>query len=138
MFDIMVEEENYEEALSRILALLQRMGETFPTGQNVPKIIEKEFDGIRKSLRKKDNKQLLTPPKNSDKKSLDALFLLATLVDISEKYNDNYYKELAIMRMMHLSLKFGYSRQYPLAFALFGVYLVQQGFIKEVGSTVMA
>lgn len=131
MFYIMIEEEKYEEALTRTLSLLQRLGETFPSGENVPMIVEREVSNIRTALGQKGNKQLLTPPKNSDKKSLDSMFLLATLVEICEKCEENQYKELAIVRMMHLSLKFGYSRQYPLAFALFGTHLVKLGAIKE-------
>ena len=33
--------------------------------------------------------------------------------------------------MMHLSLKFGFTRQYPLAFSLYSVILVKKGLVKE-------
>eukprot|EP00980_Cylindrotheca_fusiformis_P003529 scaffold783_cov118-Cylindrotheca_fusiformis.AAC.15 len=130
MFTVLMEEGRFEEALDKILTLLGRMGEVFPT-KNLKPIVEREINNIRGMVHQRDNTQLLNPPKMNDKKSLDINFLLALLVEISEKCKPNYYKEFAMIRMMHLSLKFGYSRQYPLAFALMGVHLVKLGSFKE-------
>jgi predicted ATPase len=130
MFTVMMEEGKYEKALEKILVLLGKMGEGFPAN-NVGAVVETEIKNIQAMVHQRDNKQLLNPPKMNDRKSLDLNFLLALLVEISEKCERNYYKELATIRMMHLSLKFGFSRQYPLAFALMGVHLIKMGKIKE-------
>lgn len=130
MFTVMMEEGKHEEALEKILVLLGKMGEGFPT-KNMKPIVEREMHNIRGMVHQRDNKQLLNPPKMNDRKALDINFLLALLVEISENCEPNYYKELATIRMMHLSLKFGFSRQYPLAFALMGVRLIKIGAIKE-------
>lgn len=133
MFDIMIEEGSYDEASTRVLALLSRMGEQFPAPDfhKVPSIVEREVNIIRNAVIGKSNQELLRPQKMNDRKSLDLMLLLATLAEISEKRGDTHYITFATIRMMHLSLKFGFSRQYPLAFAYFGIVLMKRSLVKE-------
>ncbi|CAJ1955151.1 unnamed protein product [Cylindrotheca closterium] len=130
MFSVLMEEGKYNDALNRALALLGRMGENFPS-ENLRPIVDGEVGKLRQMVAQRDNRQLLNPPKMTDGKALDINFLLALVVEISDKCEPNYYKLFAMIRMMHLSLRFGHSRQYPLAFALFGSHLVTIGAIKE-------
>jgi predicted ATPase len=127
---VLFEEEQYRESLQRTVKLLSEMGEVFPK-EKLGEIVDREISNLRKALRHKDNKQLLNPPRMTDKKMLDVMVLFANLVEISRYNKPHFYLQLATIRMMHLSLKFGFTRQYPLAFSLFGVCLIKKGLIKE-------
>jgi predicted ATPase len=122
----------YDKAMVQLLEVLKRLGEVFPTGDDVKNIVEREMTSLRKGMEKLPNQQLLNPKKMTDKKAADTMMLLATMADFSKHVSPTYgYQELATIRMMHVSLKMGFTRQYPLAFSLFGVALVQRGYIKE-------
>ena len=127
---VLMQEERAEEAVQRLIETLSEMGETFPR-ENVSSVIDREVRNLRKTLRHTDNKQLLNPPRMQDRKMLDIMLLLANLAEISLHSKHMLYVDLAMIRMMHLSLKFGFCRQYPMAFSLFGVTLAKKGAIKE-------
>jgi len=131
---LLLHERSYDEALRRVLDVLKRLGEVFPQGESASEVIVRETEGLRTAVRKRNNKELVNPKKMTDKKALDVLQLLATLVEIApmcKKTRVCRMVELAMIRMLHLSLKLGFSRQYPLAFALFGSYLAKRGFFKD-------
>ena len=124
------EEGKYNEALARIIGVLQKMGEQFPK-DNVPEIIEREVNNLRKAIAQKNNQDLLNPPRMNDKKSLDIMLLFAHLIEICHIIKPDFIPELVMIRMMHLSLRWGFSRQYPLSFSLFAVALSKRGLLKE-------
>lgn len=128
---ILMLQEKYDEALTKLLALLKRMGEVFPEGDKVENIVEREISSLCKTMEKKQNQQLLNPPRMTDKKNMDIMLLLASLLEIAKAASSTVYADLATIRMMHISLSGGFTRQYPLAFATFGTCLVDRGFIKE-------
>ena len=69
------EEGKWEEALNRIIGILNKMGEHFPK-ENEREIIEREINNLRHAIAQKKNQELLNPPRMQDKKSLDIMLLL--------------------------------------------------------------
>jgi hypothetical protein len=67
----------------------------------------------------------------TDKKALDVIALLATVVEVARLAKKKGYQDLAMIRMMNLSLTSGFSRQYPMAFGYFAVCLIERGIKKE-------
>lgn len=123
---VLLVEGNRQEALDEALLFLEEMGESFPQS-GVSAAIDRELDQLRASVRMKDNVALLRPKRITDKKTLDVLVLLANVLEISRLSRKRSIQELAMIRMMNLSLQFGFSRQYPMAFAYFSTALVQRG-----------
>ena len=69
---LLLEQKQYSTALEKIAHILAEMGEVFPK-EDLGKIVDREIHGLRKMVRQKDNKQLLNPPRMSDKKMIDAM-----------------------------------------------------------------
>lgn len=126
LIQVLLVEGSRQEALDQALSLLEEMGERFPkTG--ISEAIDRELEQLRNTVRQTDNTALLRPKRITDKKSLDVLVLLANVLEISRLSRKQSTQELAMIRMMNLSLQCGFSRQYPMAFAYFSVSLVQRG-----------
>jgi len=125
-------EGNYDKALTDMLDLLSRLGETFPAGDGSPDQIEKQFQGLRKAVEKTQNDTFLKPKKVTDNKLIDVMTCLADLEQIGRQVqHPNPYSELAMIRMMKLSMQYGFTRQYPIAFSLYAMTLKKKGHIKE-------
>jgi hypothetical protein len=123
---ILLVEGSRQEALSEALSLLEQMGETFPQS-GVSEVIERELEHLRSTVRRKENTELLRPKQMTDRKTLDVMVILANNLEISALSHKRSTQELAMIRMMNLSIRSGFSRQYPMAFAHFSVTLVQRG-----------
>lgn len=124
---ILLSEGGHKEALNRVLTVLEQLGESFPTGGGVSDTVTRELANLRRIVKSMDNERLLTPPRMTDKKTMDIMELLADLVEVCRFHDKKKnIQELAVIRMMHLSLKFGFTRQYPMAFAYFGTSLIQR------------
>jgi predicted ATPase len=123
---VLLVEGSRQEALNEALSFLEEMGENFPKA-GVSEAIERELGQLRNTVRQKDNAALLRPKRITDKKTLDVLVLLANVLEISRLSRKRSIQELAMIRMMNLSLRSGFSRQYPMAFAYFSTSLVQRG-----------
>jgi hypothetical protein len=127
---ILLVQGNRQDALKRALAVLEQMGESFPSsGQQ--EIIARELEQLRTSVRHQDNSKLLQPPRMTDKKALDVIALLAFVIEIARLARKKGYQELAMIRMMNLSLRSGFTRQYPMAFGYFAVSLLERGIKAE-------
>jgi len=124
------QEGKWDEALTRLTGILQKMGETFPK-EKIAEIIDREINNLLKAIAQKKNQELLNPPRMTDKKSLDIMLLFAHLIEVCNVCKPEFIPELVMIRMMHLSLRWGFSRQYPLAFSLFAVALAKRGQMKE-------
>ncbi|KAG7343466.1 multi-sensor signal transduction multi-kinase [Nitzschia inconspicua] len=123
---ILLVEGSRQKALEEALSYLEQMGESFPKA-GVADAIDRELDQLRKTVQGKENNALLRPKRITDKKTLDVLVLLANVLEISRLSRKRAVQELAMIRMMNLSLQAGFSRQYPMAFAYFSTTLVQRG-----------
>jgi predicted ATPase len=123
---VLLVEGSRQAALDETLSLLELMGEPFPKS-GISEVIDRDLEQLRNMVRKKDNAALLRPERITDKKILDVLALLANVLEISRLSCKRSYQELAMIRMMNLSLQSGFSRQYPMAFSYFSVSLVQRG-----------
>ena len=127
-------EGRHDDALIRMLDLLDRLGEVFSNrdGEGFAGYLDREIHGLRKTVDKMQNQPLLNPPKMTDKKLIDVMMCLATLAEISRHAKQpNPYQELSMVRMMQLSLRHGFTRQYPVAFSLFSIALRDRGHIKD-------
>jgi hypothetical protein len=125
-------EGKYDKALTKMLDVLGRLGEVFSVGEEGINHLERDIHGLRKTVEKMQNQPLLNPPKMTDKKLIDVMMCLANLAEIGrEAKQPNPYQELAMIRMMKLSIQHGFTRQYPMAFALFAMALIERGHIKE-------
>jgi predicted ATPase len=123
---ILLVEGSRQDALNEALSLLEEFGETFPKS-GISEVIDRELEQLRHRVRQKDNTALLRPKRIKDKKTLDVLVLLANVLEISRLSRKLSLQELAMIRIMNLSLQSGFSRQYPMAFSYFSVSLVQRG-----------
>lgn len=132
VFVIQLQQEGkHDEALERLLAVLKKVGESLPDKGDVDAAIQRDFAKMSKKLGTVQNQQLLNPKKVTDKKAMDTMMILAHLVEVGRAASPNRYAELATLRMMQISLDIGFTRQYPLAFSLMSVLLVERGQVKE-------
>jgi predicted ATPase len=118
-----------QEALEQALSFLEEMGEKFPK-KGVLEAIDRELEQLRNTVRKKQNAELLRPKRVTDKKTVDVMELLGNALEICRLSHRRSMQELFTIRMMNLSLRNGFTRQYPMAFANFSVSLVQRGIKK--------
>lgn len=123
---VLLVEGSRQDALDEALSLLELMGESFPKA-GISEVVDRELQQLRSRVRQKDNTVLLRPQRVTDKKTLDVLMLLANVLEISRLSRKRSLQELAMIRMMNLSLQSGFSRQYPMAFSYFSISLVQRG-----------
>ncbi|KAL3930764.1 MAG: hypothetical protein SGARI_004389 [Bacillariaceae sp.] len=123
-------EGDRSEALEQALAVLEQMGERFPKA-GIPQAVDREMEKLRNDVRQRDNAALLRPKRMTDKKTLDVMELLGSVLEISRLCRKKGIQELVMIRMVNLSLRHGFTRQYPMAFAYFSMSLVQHGIKKS-------
>ena len=132
-FIIHLQEGKPKKALNRVMDLLKEMGEHFPTGDPVESMIFSEVRTLRDKVRARDAKKIMNPPRMQDRKMVDVMSLLAVMWEVSshQSLQPNPYQDLAMIRMMHISLSDGFTRQYPLALAVFSTFLAKKRIFKE-------
>ena len=132
-FIIHLQEGKPKKALNRVMDLLKEMGEHFPTGDPVESMIFSEVRTLRDKVRARDAKKIMNPPRMQDRKMVDVMSLLAVMWEVSshQSLQPNPYQDLAMIRMVHVSLSDGFTRQYPLALAVFSTFLAKKRILKE-------
>jgi predicted ATPase len=125
---ISIWQNNYQEALKKVLSTLELLGEKFPQKVDLPKTISRQIENLKQEIRRKDNQNLLQPAHCTDKKTFDVMTLLSNVIEISRLCKNDVYQEIAMIRMMNICLISGFTPQYSMSFAHYGAILMERAF----------
>ena len=93
--------------------------------------VEKEVGAARGLLSAKPDAELLMLPEMTHKKTASKLVFLARSAEISWMRQDFLNQDLAALKMLGLTIRYGSSRFSSLAFALYGICLARRNLHKE-------
>jgi len=118
-----------EEALAAGRSVLNELGVSIPKKVKKPHLIL-EMIGVKRLLRGKSDKDLLSLPKMQDRDKVAALGICYTLVKVSLFRGAKTMIGLMCLRMMRMTLKYGHSDWSPYIFAQYAGF--ESGIVRNI------
>lgn len=130
LMNLMGGKHNFDAAVNIGLWVIQAIGESVPVKMTTTGL-GAVVGNLKRKLRRFTNDDLLCLPLTKNRKPIDAMKMLSSLVRVSWTMKRNDYFPSLALRMMEISMRDGLTPFSAEGFAIFGVVLATMGDVNE-------